>query len=229
MLIRVDATINASGGGGHGDAAGAANGGGGGSGGMIVFDSPQPLMLGANVKLRANGGGGGQGASASLDGGAGGESSDPLIALLRAVSERAHDRGIVASLAVTLCHNIRRPLIAEMDPITAAGAAECVPARVLRAPDLPVGTPESGLGRQCQQVRPERVDLRLGRELEVHAIELRLIDRIVRRRRAADAAQHDCCQDCHHTVDKMLCFGHHDYLPSLLGDSSFCRRHASPS
>ncbi|HEX8106311.1 MAG TPA: hypothetical protein VF516_01230, partial [Kofleriaceae bacterium] len=77
MQIQVDASINASGGGGKGGAAGAANGGGGGSGGMIAFDSPQPLVFGANARLWANGGSGGQGGSVTTGGAPGAESDRP--------------------------------------------------------------------------------------------------------------------------------------------------------
>jgi len=103
LQIRVSATINASGGGGHGGAAGAANGGGGGgSGGMIVFDSSQPLMLGAGVKLWANGGGGGQGSSTTIDGGAGGESGDPGTSALGARSPGAGGLGGDGSVGTML-------------------------------------------------------------------------------------------------------------------------------
>jgi hypothetical protein len=77
--IQVDALINASGSGGKGGGGGAVNGaGGGGSGGMIVFDSPQPLVFGANVKLWANGGSGGQGGSVTTAGAPGAESNSPF-------------------------------------------------------------------------------------------------------------------------------------------------------
>ncbi|HEX3765424.1 MAG TPA: hypothetical protein VHW23_42305 [Kofleriaceae bacterium] len=82
LQIHLDgATINASGGGGAGATRLAVNGGGGGgSGGMIVFDSPQPVVFGANSKLWANGGSGGQGSTATIDGAGGGESSSPMTA-----------------------------------------------------------------------------------------------------------------------------------------------------
>jgi len=102
MQIHIDGTINASGAGGNGGIQNVGDGGGagsgGGSGGMILLDSPLPLVFGASVKVWANGGSGGQGAAAHTDGASGTESSAPSTAATTPVTSGAAGTGGAGSV-----------------------------------------------------------------------------------------------------------------------------------
>lgn len=143
-MIRIDATVDASGaGGGGGDASSsievAGGGCGGGSGGLIVLEAAQ-IELGMNGALFANGGGGGQGGG-SVAGADGGESTGPTLAASGGDSQGV--AGGHGGAGATGSGSAATGADAPMVPLGAGGGGGAVGVIVLRAPMI-TGVVSSG-------------------------------------------------------------------------------------